>query len=315
MLNHLAALTIAVLLDRILGDPPSMPHPVRWFGRAISFLEKRMNKGSCKKMKGVLMVLVLLVAVLIVVIPLQHICYGFHPAAGILFEAAVIFTSIAQRSLKEAALDVEAPLRTGDIKKARIKLSYIVGRETDDLQESEIVRGTVETVAENTSDGVTAPLFWAAIGGAPAALLYRLVNTLDSMAGYKSERFFKFGWASARLDDVLNWIPARITAALMLVSCKGIGHWSNVSADAKKHPSPNSGWGEAAAAYLLGIELGGMNTYEGIQSERARMGRPDHPLTRIHILQTVQIMNRTVIAFIVLLWIGGLFLEFTASWI
>ncbi|WP_338781561.1 adenosylcobinamide-phosphate synthase CbiB [Metabacillus sp. FJAT-52054] len=314
MLNHLLALSIAFLLDRLLGDPPKMPHPVRWFGTMIALLEKRLNKGEYRKIKGIMMVLILSAAVVAAVIVLQELCYTLHPAAGVLFEAAVIFTAIAERSLKEAALEVEKPLRSGLIDEARMKLSYIVGRDTEDLHESEIVRGAVETVAENTSDGVTAPLFWAAAGGAPLAIFYRLANTLDSMVGYKNERYHEFGWASAKLDDGLNWIPARITAFMMLLVHGKLGFWNQVSLDAKKHPSPNSGWGEAAVAFMLHIELGGINFYQGVQSDRARMGKPERPLKRIHIIQSVEIMERTVAAFIVFLWIGGMLVEFTPSW-
>ncbi|MGD6818819.1 adenosylcobinamide-phosphate synthase CbiB [Metabacillus sp. 113a] len=315
MLSHLAALTVAVLLDKLIGDPPAMPHPVRWFGRMILFLESRLNKGNRKKGKGIFIVLILTGIVLFTVVLLQFLFWRIHAAAGILFEAAVIFTAIAQKSLKEAALKVEAPLADGNISEARTKLSCIVGRDTDHLEKSEIVRGTVETVAENTSDGVTAPLFWAAIGGAPFAAVYRLINTLDSMVGYKNEKYHQFGWASARLDDVLNWIPARITAFTMLAVHWNIRLWPKVASDAAKHPSPNSGWGEAAVAYLLGVELGGTNHYKGVVSSRARMGRPDHPLHVLHIGKSIEIMDRSVYLFIVFLWIGGMLFELASTWL
>ncbi|MBS2968705.1 cobalamin biosynthesis protein CobD [Metabacillus sp. KIGAM252] len=314
MLDHLVALSIAVILDRLIGDPPKMPHPVRWFGKMITIMEKRLNKGKYRKIKGIVMVLVLSAAVVTAVVVLQDLCYALHPAAGVLFQAAVIFTAIAGRSLKEAAMEVEKPLRSGLLEEARLKLSYIVGRDTEELHESEIVRGTVETVAENTSDGVTAPLFWAAAGGAPLAVFYRLINTLDSMVGYKNERYEEFGWASAKLDDGLNWIPARITAFLMLLVHGKLGLWNQVSMDAKKHPSPNSGWGEAAVAFMLHIELGGVNFYQGIRSDRAKMGKPERKLKRVHIIQSVEMMERTVFAFIVFLWIGGMLVEFAPSW-
>ncbi|MTH53055.1 cobalamin biosynthesis protein CobD [Bacillus mangrovi] len=315
MINHLLALSIALLIDRVAGDPPSMPHPVRWFGRAVSYFENNWNKGQARKAKGMAMVLILSASVLAGTCLLTFFFYGLHPAAGVLFEAIVIFTAIAQRSLKEAAQEVEAPLAAGDLEQARLKLSYIVGRDTEHLQEAELVRGTVETVAENTSDGVTAPLFWAAAGGAPLALLYRLVNTLDSMVGYRNERFKDFGWASAKLDDLVNWIPARITAFAMLLSHNRLDLWRKTAADAAKHPSPNSGWGEAASAYLLGIQLGGINTYKGAVSDRARMGVPSHSLKRKHISEVISVMDRTVLAFLALLWLGGILIEAAITWL
>ena len=192
-------------------------------------------------------------------------------------------TTIAHKSLKDAALEVYDPLQKEDYQEARLKLSYIVGRDTEQLDESEIVRGTVETVAENTSDGVTAPMFWAWIGGAPFALLYRAINTCDSMVGYKNDKYSEFGWASARMDDVVNWIPSRLTGFIMLLAnrpqkTKVKKTWKILFRDAKKHPSPNSGWCEAAAAAILGVQLGGVNTYKGIVSNRALMGDPLYPL-------------------------------------
>ena len=147
------------------------------------------------------------------------------------------------------------------------------------LDEGEISRGAIETVAENTSDGVTAPLFWALLGGAPLAMVYRATNTCDSMVGYKNERYKEFGWASAKWDDVMNWIPSRLTGMIMLLGNRPekISYrkaWTILFRDAKKHPSPNSGWGEAAVASILGIQLGGINYYKGIISNRAKMGDP-----------------------------------------
>ena len=144
------------------------------------------------------------------------VAYQIHPLVGIIVEGILMATSIAHKSLKDAALEVYDPLQKEDYRNARLKLSYIVGRDTEQLGESEIVRGTVETVAENTSDGVTAPMFWAWIGGAPFALLYRAINTCDSMVGYKNDKYSEFGWASARMDDVVNWIPSRLTGFIML---------------------------------------------------------------------------------------------------
>jgi adenosylcobinamide-phosphate synthase len=193
-------------------------------------------------------------------------------------------------------------------------LARIVGRDTEQLDEGEIVRGTVETVAENTSDGVTAPLFWGFIGGAPLAMVYRAINTCDSMVGYKNERYSEFGWASARLDDVINWIPSRLTGFLILLmnKPKKISRkraWQILFRDAKRHPSPNSGWLEASVAAILGVQLGGINYYKGQISKRAKMGEPLDPLQKQHIPLTNGIMTRTSVMFLMILWIGGIAIE------
>ncbi|MEH7389545.1 adenosylcobinamide-phosphate synthase CbiB [Bacillus sp. JJ1503] len=319
ILYHLIALTIAILIDLVVGDPPHYPHPVKWMGSLIYKLDKSWNKGSSRRLKGTVMLLTVLLTVGGISLLLVNVMYGIHPLAGILGEAILISTAIAQKSLKEAALTVYNPLKKGDLAEARHKLSYIVGRDTDRLDEPEIVRATVETVAENTSDGITAPLFWALIGGAPLALIYRAINTCDSMVGYRNEKYEDFGWASARLDDAVNWIPSRLTSVCMLFGNRSL-HTSTkkvqeiILRDAKKHPSPNSGWGEAAVAGLLGIQLGGINYYKGIVSNRATMGDPIFKLEKEHILKTNHIVTRTIPIFLFLLWIGGMLIELARTW-
>jgi len=185
MIQHLIAITIAIVIDLIIGDPPSWPHPVKWIGTLIAWLDKRLNLGRNRKRKGIMMLILVLLAVFVPVLFVSWVAYQIHPLVGIIVEGFLMATSIAHKSLKDAALEVYDPLQKEDYRNARLKLSYIVGRDTEQLGESEIVRGTVETVAENTSDGVTAPMLWAWIGGAPFALLYRAINTCDSMVGYK----------------------------------------------------------------------------------------------------------------------------------
>jgi adenosylcobinamide-phosphate synthase len=317
---HLIAITIAYFIDKLVGDPPHWPHPVRWIGSLISFFEKVLNHGKRKRLKGVVMLLFVLLIVFLIVMVFVVISYRIHPIAGIIVESMIIATTIAQKSLKEASLDVYGPLEKGDLAGARMKLSYIVGRDTDSLNEGEIARGAIETVAENTSDGVTAPLFWALIGGAPLAMVYRATNTCDSMVGYVNERYKDFGWASAKWDDVMNWVPSRITGIMMLIGTKPMRleyriAWKILLRDAKKHPSPNSGWGEAAVAAILGIQLGGINYYKGILSNRAKMGEPLHPIQAGHILLVNRILDKTVFLFLLFLWIGGMILEMAFTWI
>lgn len=316
---HLAAITLAYILDLLIGDPPNWPHPVRWMGSFIHKLEEALNKGHSKRLKGIAMLGIVLPIVGGISLLLIGVFYRVHPIAGILAEGIVIATAIAQKSLKEAALTVYEPLKKEDMDDAREKLSYIVGRDTERLDEPGVVRAAVETVAENTSDGVTAPLFWALIGGAPLALLYRAINTCDSMVGYRNEKYREFGWASARLDDAANWIPSRLTAFCMMLSQKpdqtsAKEAWRILLRDARKHPSPNSGWGEAAVAALLGIQLGGINFYKGIPSNRATMGEAHVSLGKVHILKANNIMKRSVFIFLILLWAGGMIIEMALTW-
>jgi adenosylcobinamide-phosphate synthase len=319
MTYHLISITIAYFIDLVIGDPPNWPHPVKWIGGMISFFEKRWNDGDRKRLKGTLMLLIVLGAVFLITTLITFIGYKIHPLLGILLESLMISTTIAQKSLKQAALEVYQPLEEGDLAEARLKLSYIVGRDTDKLDEGEISRGAIETVAENTSDGVTAPLFWALLGGAPLAMVYRATNTCDSMVGYFNEKFKEFGWASAKWDDVLNWIPSRLTGMIMLLGNKPTKTsfreaWRIVFRDAKMHPSPNSGWGEAAVASILGIQLGGINYYKGLVSNRAKMGEPIQPIQTEHIKKANVILSKTVLLFLLLLWLGGMTLEVAATW-
>ncbi|MED3983295.1 adenosylcobinamide-phosphate synthase CbiB [Peribacillus simplex] len=318
--HHLLAVTLAFFLDLLIGDPPNWPHPVKWIGTIISKMDLAFNRGTYKKRNGLFMLIIVLSVVLLITGLTIYLAYRIHPLAGILWEAVVISTTIAQKGLKQAGMDVCLPLNDRDFPEARLKLSYIVGRDTADLDESEIVRGTVETVAENTSDGITAPMFWAAFGGAPLAMVYRAINTCDSMVGYKNDKYGQFGWASAKLDDIVNWIPSRLTGFLMLLSSKSCHHgfgarWKILFNDAKKHPSPNSGWCEAGVAAILGIQLGGRNMYKGIVSDRARMGVPLVRLEAKHIPKTITIMHRSSFLFLLMLWLGGLILDITFSWL
>lgn len=319
ILYHLIAISTAYIMDLFVGDPPNWPHPVRWIGKLIALLEKRWNSGEFKKWKGVAMLLIVLLVVFTIVLMVVLIGYKIHPLVGIALESIVISTAIAQKSLKEAALEVYHPLKFGDLVEARKKLSFIVGRDTNDLDESEIARGAIETVAENTSDGVTAPLFWALIGGAPLAMVYRAANTCDSMVGHLNDRYKEFGWASAKWDDVMNWIPSRLTGMIMLIGKLPFGSdhrkaWLILIRDAKKHPSPNSGWGEAAVAAILGIQLGGINYYKGMISNRAKMGEALSPIQADHILKANGILERTVFLFLLLLWLGGMLVELAVTW-
>jgi adenosylcobinamide-phosphate synthase len=317
MIAHIAAIACGMLLDRLIGDPASWPHPVRWIGKGIAGLSARWNHRPNAFRNGFFMVAIMASTAFAAAFLLISIGHSIHWAAGFLVETLLIAAGLAQKSLRVAAEDVYRPLIQKDLVLAREKLGWIVGRDTKGLNEGEITRGVVETVSENTSDGVTAPLFWAFLLGAPGLWLYKAVNTCDSMVGYKNKEFEQFGYASARLDDILNWIPSRITGLLILLATKNersltirqrFAEWRK---DAKKHPSPNSGWLEAATAVQLGVELGGINTYKGIVSDRARMGTPVFPLEARHILEAVKHMHTATLWFFILFSLGGLWIEFT----
>lgn len=312
---HFLAITIGFFLDRLIGDPPNWPHPVRWIGKFISKMTERLNKGSMRTAKGAFLLLITVLLVFLVVYTIVMMSYQVSLLAGILVEAILIAIGLAQKSLRVATLDVYEPLASGKIEEARTKLSYIVGRDTEKLTESEIARATIETVSENTADGITVPLFWAFLFGAPGLWLYKAVNTLDSMVGYKDERYEKFGKFSARTDDVLNFIPARITGFLMIFFIipksglplfKRLKNWSR---DARLHASPNSGFLEAATAWQLGIQLGGASTYRGKLSERAIIGPQDASATKEHIKFAVKDMHRTSFVFWLLFTAVGVYIN------
>lgn len=289
----------AIVLDLMIGDPRWLPHPVIGIGKLVHKLERAWNQGRYRKTKGIFLATAVIGSVYMMSWGVLKLCLMVHPIFAVLAEIGLLSTTIAIKGLKDAALQVAKPLGAGDIVEARQKLSWIVGRDTAEMGEREIVRGTVETVAENTVDGITAPIFWFCIGGVPAALAYRAVNTLDSMVGYKNERYSQFGWASARIDDLANWIPARLTAFCMGLTSLLRSQFRSrtrqafhiVLRDAPKHPSPNSGWPEAMTAGLLGVALGGRNVYQGVVSIRAKMGDETRQLEQADIHQTISIMH------------------------
>ncbi|MFG3432490.1 adenosylcobinamide-phosphate synthase CbiB [Lysinibacillus fusiformis] len=303
MIAIVIACIIGIIFDILVGDPPKLPHPVRWIGKLIQSQTALWNQGKWRKLRGMVLALAVVGTTMFVVTLILLLSYQVSLIFGVLVEGLLIGIGLAQRSLKEAALAVYEPLVKGDFAEARIKLSWIVGRDTEKLGEDEIVRGVVETVSENTSDGVTAPLFYAFLFGAIGLWGYKAVNTLDSMVGYKNETYKDFGMFSAKLDDVLNFIPSRITGFLIVLGTKNETSYSfgqrlkRWAQDAKKHPSPNSGYLEAATAVQLGVQLGGKNTYQGIVSHRAIMGEKLVPLTKEHIMASIIHMRIAMVLF------------------
>lgn len=289
----------AFLLDCLLGDPNSKYHPVALIGRCISFYERRLYKikdqAKQKIFHGFLTVVLVIFTVLIVAFLLELIGGTINPWIGYAIDILLLYIAISPRSLATAGLEIANLLRRKKLEQARKRVGYIVGRKTSDLDEGEITRATVETVAENTVDGIIAPLLFFACFGSLGAIFYRTVNTLDSMLGYKNDRYIYFGRVAARLDDIANYIPARITAVLFVLGAAILGHdWRRAVRitvrDAHKHPSPNGGYAEAPVAGALHIRLGGYNTYGETTSFRAYMGDPVRPLKAYHIMKTIGLM-------------------------
>lgn len=312
---------LAYLLDRCIGDPRWIPHPVIGMGKGISALERvirsRVSTDSGLKRAGLLFPIMIAGSSFAITWGLVYVLGLIHPVIAAAAEVVLIATTIASKGLKDAGMEVYRHLKQQDWPAARRSLGMIVGRDTAHLDEPEVVRGTVETVAENIVDAIVSPLFYALIGGAPLAMAYRAVNTLDSMVGYKNDKYLHLGWASARLDDVANWIPARLTAILLIVGAwvmkmdaKGAARM--VTRDARLHPSPNSGFPESAVAGALGIRLGGHNVYHGVASFRAYMGEATRPMEAEDIVQTSRLMFWSAGAFVVLcllitlgVWLAG----------
>jgi adenosylcobinamide-phosphate synthase len=271
----------AVVLDWLLGDPRQLPHPVVGIGKLISLLETalRGRLGAEGRLGGLFLVLLTVAGAVAagagIISSLRHI----HPWVGLAGEAALAWFCLAARSLHRESKRAADALESGDLEGARQWLSQIVGRDTAELSEEQVWRATVETVAENSSDGVVAPLFYLMVGGPLAALAYKAVNTLDSMVGYKNERYLQFGWAAARLDDLLNWLPARLTGLLICGAAPLVGlsrgdAWRIMVRDGRKHSSPNAGIPEAAVAGALGVQLGGASSYFGQTVEKPFIGEP-----------------------------------------
>lgn len=315
MSRHVAALAVGFLLDCALGDPPTWPHPVKLVGKQIQLEEGLLrthvveaaeelgdawplSREQTERLAGAVLAADVALVSPLAAYALLRLCDRVHPALSFAVECALCYQLLAARSLSDAAMAVYEPLAAGQVEDARAALAQIVGRDVDQLDEAGIARATVETIAENTSDGVVAPLLYQAVGGAPAAMLYKAVNTLDSMVGYKNERYLNLGRAGARLDDLLNLVPARVTGVLMcaaapLVGLSGSDAWRVFKRDRRNHPSPNSAHGEAACAGALGLQLGGPSRYAGKLVEKPPIGDANHPVTAEDIPRAINLMKAT----------------------
>ncbi len=312
-MNTALAAAAALVLDRIVGDPLFPPHPVILMGRYIAWWDRRWNHpeaGGANRWAGAALVgsgLLLFAGVpLVGLAALAHLFSPLAWAVGIWLTT----TTIAWKSLVQSGQAVSDALAHQGLPAARAAVGRIVGRDVADLDEPGVVRAAVETLAENLVDAVTAPLLYACLLGAPAALAYRWVNTLDAMVGHQTDRHRHFGWASARLDDALNWVPARLTAGLMvlLLPLAGLNLQQGarmLRRDGRRHPSPNSGLPEAVMAGALSVQLGGTNWYQGAASHRPLLGDPTAPLQRLHIERTLAVVNWTCGSLVALLAVVG----------
>lgn len=287
------ALIIGWLLDLLIGDPARLPHPIVWFGKMIAFGEHRLNRGNHRMLKGGLMSIGLIVLVFAVT---WFLC---HQLSMIVIDVIIIFYCLAGttliREVRAVFLALDRSLDEG-----RQQVARIVGRDTSELSAQEVRTAALETLAENLSDGVIAPLFWLAILGVPGMLAYKMVNTLDSMIGYKTERYKDFGCWAAHIDDVANYIPARLTAFLMILATGRLGLLRFVWKYGRSHASPNSGYPEAALASILNCRFGGPHYYFGQLFDKPYIGDNERLLTTEDMKKAVRV-NRTAEVLMVLL--------------
>ena len=290
------SLLLGWLLDLVLGDPSWLPHPVVWMGKMIAVGEKYLNKGRHRKLKGALMAVCLISFVFAVT---WIICYPLTSYLSLLTSIIIFFCLAGTTLIREVRLVFRAVDRS--VEEGRAQVARIVGRDTSELSAQEIRTAALETLAENLSDGVIAPLFWLAVGGVPAMVAYKMVNTLDSMIGYRTERYRDFGCWAARIDDVANYIPARLTALLMVVAAGRPRLAGFVWRNGRNHASPNSGYPEAALAGILNCRFGGPHYYFGELFDKPYIGENDRLLTTAD-METAVRVNRVaeVIAIVII---------------
>ena len=298
-MTNAMSLLIGWLLDLVFGDPARLPHPIVWFGKAIAFFEHRLNKGSLRKAKGAVTAIILIIGIFFLVWLLRRLFLMTHVSLLVAVDAVLVFYCLAGttliREVRDVFLTVDRSLDEG-----RRQVARIVGRDTSELTAQEVRTAALETLAENLSDGVIAPLFWFAILGTPGMLAYKMVNTLDSMIGYRTERYRDFGCWAAHIDDVANFLPARLTALLMVLPTGRLGLLRFVWKNGRNHASPNSGYPEAALAGILDCRFGGPHYYFGQLFDKPFIGDNDRPLTTADMKTAVRV-NRTAEVLMVLL--------------
>ena len=313
ILYHMLAFTAGFILDLIIGDPYQMPHPVRWIGSFISFLEKSLRdprenaEKTANRLRGFCLWLITVLATVLVTGALIYGTYRIHFVLGIVFEAILTCYCLATKSLKTESMKVYDALKTSDIEASRKAVSMIVGRDTQCLDEAGVAKAAVETVAENTSDGVIAPLLYSCLGGPVLGMLYKAVNTMDSMIGYHNDKFEDFGFFAAKADDVFNYIPSRISALLMICACGFFGKEYDGKRAAKtfkrdryNHKSPNSAQTESVCAGALGLRLAGNAVYFGKLVKKPYIGEDIRPIEPEDIVRANRLMYGTAFLAIIL---------------
>ena len=305
---NLLSIYTGYALDLIIGDPYSFPHPVRYIGKLISIVEKQIRKITSSdkglKIAGFFLWFIVVVTTFAITTLILQL-FKFNKVIYFIVNTILIYTTLATKCLKDESVKIYKVLKTGDLEKSRIQLSYIVGRDTTNLNEKEIVRATVETVAENTVDGIIAPLFYGFIGGAPLAMAYKAVNTLDSTVGYKNDKYYYLGFASAKIDDIANYIPARLGVILLPLGSLFTGFNFKDALkigirDRKNHKSPNCAFSEGAVAGALGIQLGGTNVYFGKEVYKPTIGDKTREIEIEDIVRTNKIMYSSSIISIII---------------
>jgi adenosylcobinamide-phosphate synthase len=311
MTHNIYILISAASLDYLIGDPWGWLHPVQVMGGIITRLTKftwrYCQTPLTQRSSGIVLGLVLVIGSGVVGAFIVQVAKWLHPLLAIVVETILLASCFAARSLRDAADAVLQPLSLGQLDAARSSLSNYVGRDPENLCESEILRAVLETVTENATDGVMAPLFYALlgasiplVGAAPLALAYKAASTLDSMVGYKDAPYTYLGWFSARLEDYLTWLPCRLTVmTLALLSGKPVQVWRLCRRDAVRDPSPNSGWSECAYAAILGVQVGGTNWYRGVAKHKPLLGDAVEPITPESVHRALQLTRYSFLIWLV----------------
>ena len=298
-MKALLVLLVGWIADLVMGDPERLPHPIVWFGMAIAWCERMLNKGRGRRVKGILTALLLIGIVYAAMFFLLRWIDSINVFLGLAVKAILVFYCLAGTTLiREVKKVFEAVDRS--LEEGRKQVARIVGRDTSELSEQEMRIAALETLAENLSDGVVAPVFWYAILGVPGMMAYKMVNTLDSMIGYRTQRYREFGWCAARIDDVANYLPARLTTLLMLTVTGRFRLLNFVTWFGREHASPNSGYPEAALAGILDCRFGGPHTYFGEIVEKPYIGTNERPITTADMERAVRINRRVEVVAVVI---------------
>lgn len=303
------ALLIGWILDRLFGDPIAMPHPIVWYGKLIAWGEKKLNKGQFRLYRGAFWTVVLVGGIYSLSAYLLPLLMNYSEVLYVIVASFLVFTSLSGKTLiTEVRLVFEAVDRS--LEEGRRQVARIVGRDTSELTAQEVRTAALETLAENLSDGIIAPLFWWAVLGVEGMLTYKMINTLDSMIGYKNERYLYYGRLAARLDDVANYLPARLTAVLMLLVS---GYWRKFGfliRYGRAHCSPNSGYPEAALAAILNARFGGSHLYFGEWVHKPYIGENERDFTTIDMERAVLVNFKVELLVVALLLLGTFLLSY-----